>query len=468
MTSQEIVYRKPEGVDSGILNGRPTLSTPEGGRVVVDRNLLKIWELADGFSLEGVTNHFQAPGATPENVSAALACLAEAGLLHRKREIPSQPGEPAAASGPANRELVSAVIVDHHSREWLEACIPSLLEQTYSPIEIILVDNTGSGDSLDWAEQSYPDANVLRLEKLGGLAYAINRGVEQAAGSYYLLLNPDVRLDPQAVGELVSAASSGPNIAATAAKLRFWWAPEFLNGLGNRVGAFSWGTDNGLGHLDLGQFDSWERVPSVCFAAALIGRDAWGKVGPLDERLQLYYEDAEWSYRARLLGYELSAAPNADVLHAFGSRTHTGEEVDLTPEKLARTTYGRLRFALKLIPRTQLFRFLAGYLFEDSLNLSRALVRFNFRRAASVWTAWSRVVSDWTEIRSARRRLGAQSPGEVRDLFALQRDFPQPFIWRGLPELTWDAIVNHYSPLIKEGKTRGMPEIKSPQTSRNC
>lgn len=463
MTSQEIVYRKPDGVDSGMLNGRPTLSTAEGGRVVVDHSLLKIWELADGSSLEGVVNRFQAPGATPGNVRAALACLAEAGLLHRTKGFSSQHGEPAvAASGPGNRELVSAVIVDHHSREWLEACIPSLLEQTYSPIEIILVDNTGSGDSLDWAAQSYPGVNVIRLEKPGGLAYALNRGVEQAAGSYYLLLNPDVRLDPQAVGELVSAASSAPDFAAAAAKLRFWWAPAFLNGLGNRVGAFSWGTDNGLGHLDLGQFDGWQRVPSVCFAAALIGRDAWDKVGPLDERLQLYYEDAEWSYRARSLGYELGAAPNAEALHAFGSRTHTGEEVDLTPEKLAETTYGRLRFALKIIPRQQLFRFLSGYLFEDSLNLLRELLRFDFRRAASVWTAWTRVVSDWPEIRSARRRLVGESSHEVQDLFALQRDFPPPFIWRGLPELTWDAIVHHYSLLIEEGKTREMPEFKSP------
>ncbi len=98
-------------------------------------------------------------------------------------------------------------------------------------------------------------------------------------GSTILLLNPDVQVEPDAVAHLVHKAASNPRCAAVAAKLRMLWTPAFLNGLGNQVGAISWGTDIGLGHLDLGQFAGWDEIPSACFAAALIPsravRDDW-------------------------------------------------------------------------------------------------------------------------------------------------------------------------------------------------
>jgi len=43
---------------------------------------------------------------------------------------------------------------------------------------------------------------------------------------------------------MVAVAQSNPLTAAVAAKLKFWWAPGFLNGLGNRVETSDWGTDN--------------------------------------------------------------------------------------------------------------------------------------------------------------------------------------------------------------------------------
>jgi len=67
-----------------------------------------------------------------------------------------------------------------------------------------------------------------------------------AIGAHFLILNPDIRLEPDAVSHMVAVAQSNPLTAAVAAKLKFWWAPGFLNGLGNRVETSDWGTDNGV------------------------------------------------------------------------------------------------------------------------------------------------------------------------------------------------------------------------------
>ena len=207
-----------------------------------------------------ILDGFQAPYAFPQAIKAGLACLAEAGLLCREGLAQNDPPVAEPASGPP----VAAVIVNYKSREWLEDCIPSLLAQTYSPIEVVVVDNGSYDGTLEWLQANYPQVKRLQIEQPTSLSRAINQGAVLCPQvDYLLMLNPDVRLEPTTVAQMVALAEDDPQAAAIAAKLYFWWAPAFLNGLGNRVGPFSWGTDNALGHLDLGQFDGWRELPPL-------------------------------------------------------------------------------------------------------------------------------------------------------------------------------------------------------------
>jgi hypothetical protein len=252
-----MIYRIPSGVTRSMLKNRPLLSTREGGRVAIDSFLLSLWEHSDGRSLNQILQTFTSPpGVTGNTIRAALACLSEAGLLSRSEEHPARP-----LLGLAGR-LVTVVVVAYNSRDWLARCLPSLRSQTYAPLEIVVVDNASTDDSVSWVAAHYPDVKLLTLKEVQPFAKAVNIGVEAAKGDFFFLLNPDVGLEPDALAHLVAVAQSDINIAAVGAKLKFWWAPAFLNGLGNRVDALSWGSDNCLGHLDLGQFDHWEELPS--------------------------------------------------------------------------------------------------------------------------------------------------------------------------------------------------------------
>jgi GT2 family glycosyltransferase len=447
-----IRYRIPEGVQAAELQDRPLFTTPQGGRVATDERLLSLWEFANGKSLGEVIQDYPAEGGNPDAVRAGLACLAEAGLLCR--DAPDKPDSPVTGNGP----LVSAVVVAYNSREWLAECMPSLLDQTYSPLEVIVVDNASSDGAADWVAAQYPEADVLPLEATQSFARATNLGAASAQGDYLFLLNPDVRLEPDVVARMVAVAQAHPDCAAVGAKLKFWWAPAFLNGLGNRVGTFSWGTDNGLGHLDLGQFDHWQELPSACYAAVLIRKAAWEDAGPADEGFPMYYEDSEWSYRARLLGYKVYAAPQAIVYHAFGGRVPGGEEAGLSPRKLRNVVYGRLRFALKLTGKT-LGRFLRNYLIEDWTNFWRAIFQRRWPLARAYLQGWSAASRDLPELLRERRSLQARRVVKDEELFGLQRDMPATLAWRGLPELSWDLVQYHYLPLIHARRTRRMPEF---------
>jgi glycosyltransferase involved in cell wall biosynthesis len=176
----------------------------------------------------------------------------------------------------------------------------------------------------------------------------------------------------------------------------------------------------------------------------------------------MYYEDTEWSYRARILGYPIRSAPEAVIYHAFGGRVPSGVESGLTPRKLRNAAYGRLRFSIKLLG-SNLFRFLRNYLAEDWSNFSHHLVRGEWPSVRAYLGAWGDELASLPEQLAQRKSIQAKRVIDDQALFALQRDMPMTFAWHGLPELTWDLLENHYLHLISSGRTRLMPEFESAQ-----
>jgi hypothetical protein len=227
--------------------------------------------------------------------------------------------------------------------------------------------------------------------------------------------------------------------------------------MGNFVGAFSWGTDNALGHLDLGQFDDRREIPSACFAASLIPKSEWQAIGPIDEGFPLYYEDSEWCYRARLLGHSIFAAPRAIVYHAFSGRVPSGEKNDMTVEKLQRVVYGRLRFATKILDRNFLIRFLSNYIIEDITRFIITLLSGKWRMSRAYLQAWNMYRKSLSSLKGERRLVQKRRQVTDVNLFNMQREIPAPLMRNGLPMLTWDLIQYHYYPLFASGRTHEIP-----------
>jgi len=469
MNTATLRYCWPSAVKPITVQGRPALSLPQGGCVIVDRVVLRIWEQAHQRTFEELLAAApQLPAVDELGMRAILACLAESGLLERAGDsLHSSPASPP--EGLRSAPLVSVILVSHNSRAWLSGCLSSLLSQTYPDLEILIVDNASQDDTCEWVNNQAAKTGaerplrLIQIEQQVSLAAALNRGAECARGKYWLFLNPDTQLEPEVITELVRAADAA-DCAAVAAKLCLSAAPAFLNGLGNSVGPFSWGTDLGLGHLDLGQWEHWTELPSACFAAALINPQAWEAVGPLDEGFPMYYEDSEWCYRARLAGYRILAAPRAVVYHAFsGQLIAAPEERTIQPAALARklrhVTYGRLRWAgLILGPATRL-RFWISYAGQDLLRTLAAIFSGRWASVAALLHGWGDFLRAWPAIRLRRRTIQARRTLSDRELLTLQRRAPLPLVWQGHPLLTWDVICREYLPLMVAGLGRPTPEF---------
>lgn len=96
---------------------------------------------------------------------------------------------------------VSAVITTRNSARTLRALVDSLRAQTY-PVEVVIVDNHSSDGTADLAE-ALADVHVTAGPERSAQR---NIGVERAAGSWVLILDSDMTIEPQSVAELVATA----------------------------------------------------------------------------------------------------------------------------------------------------------------------------------------------------------------------------------------------------------------------
>ncbi len=227
---------------------------------------------------------------------------------------------------------ISLILVTYNSEKWLD----NLKEMFFilSPWlhEIIIVDNGSEDGSLQGLRQIANPIKIIENKETLSFAAAVNQGCRLASGELLLIINPDVYIPKSSLWSLINFYQNNGEAAAIVPKLLLMKTPGFINGIGNIVPPFRWGYDIGLGHLDFGQFDHVKEVPSACFATVLIPREKWVIVGELDEEYPLYYEDSDWSYRARGMGLKILADTSSIVYHAYSSNHDQSQ--DISNEKL--------------------------------------------------------------------------------------------------------------------------------------
>ena len=91
-------------------------------------------------------------------------------------------------------DKISVIIPVYNVSKYLEKCLKSVLEQSYKNLEIILVNDGSSDDSLKICEQyekKYSKIKLIDLEKNYGISYARNKGLLYAKGKYIIFIDSD-------------------------------------------------------------------------------------------------------------------------------------------------------------------------------------------------------------------------------------------------------------------------------------
>ncbi len=182
-------------------------------------------------------------------------------------------------------------------------------------MEIILVDDASTDDSVAFVEANYPEVQIVRLARNSGLAVACNAGARAAAGDLLVMLNNDTEAEPGWLAALVAAAQANPQAGAIASKMLLFDRRDTLHNAGDLMGADGIPRNRGVWEIDRGQYDAQPEIFGGCGGGVMYRRAAWEQAGGFDERLFMYLEDVDLAWRLQLAGWRAVFAPAARLYH---------------------------------------------------------------------------------------------------------------------------------------------------------
>lgn len=221
--------------------------------------------------------------------------------------------------------LVSVVILNWNGMRYIGRCIESVLQQTYKNLEIIIIDNGSTDDSVELVKEKYPKVKLIKNKVNEGFCRANNTGFKLARGEYILPLNYDVILTKTFLEEMVRIMERYPNAGIVGGKLLSMTNKQTIDSTGHIILKNRVPLDRGRGEIDKGQYDREEPMFGISGAAPLY---RWNMLEAIkingeyfDESFFSYFEDVDIEWRAQLLGWSCIYTPKAVAYH-YGGVTH--------------------------------------------------------------------------------------------------------------------------------------------------
>ncbi len=291
-------------------------------------------------------------------------------------------------------------------------------------MEILLVDNGSTDDSLSAVEKNFPEVTVIRNQTNLGYAGGCNVGIRQAAGEYLLILNNDTIHDPGWIEPLVNRLDSHPETASVMPKILSYSRPEYFDYSGAAGGmldryAYPFARGRLFDYIekDEGQYDEPAEIFWASGTAFMVRKKTLKECGVFDETFFAHMEEIDLHWRFHLRGWTSYAVPASVIWH------HSGWT--LPPDSYRKKYLNHRNNLLMLFANystRSLIRFAPPRILLDLISAAVALGKKDVKRFAAVFAAhvWTLFHVPYL-IRKHRRH---QSLRKVPDALILKKMAP--------------------------------------------
>ncbi len=230
---------------------------------------------------------------------------------------------------------LSVIIVNWNTRDLLLRCLDCVYKAQKSlEMEVLVVDNHSTDDSVPIARQSFPQAQFIENSANLGFAKANNQGIRLAKGRYILLLNSDAFVHEDALYAMVTFMDAHSNSGAAGCRLynedgslqrscyafptllTEFWQLTWLDRLFPKSRIFGRYL---MTYWDMGDSRPVEAVMGACL---ILRTEALNQIGLLDEQFFMFSEEMDLCYRLKKAGWSVNYIPQATAVHLWGGSSN--------------------------------------------------------------------------------------------------------------------------------------------------
>ena len=238
---------------------------------------------------------------------------------------------------------ISVVIVTYNSSYIIADCLTELIKAIpRQTSEVIVVDNASTDRTLEMVEGFKGHLKkIITSAENAGFAGGVNQGISESQGGYVLLMNPDLMINSHCVKGMMDFLSGHEKVGAVGVKLNYSNGtrqpscrryPILRGVLANRIRLLRkiFG-ESLLKHylMEDANNQAPEEVEWIIGACMMFRRKALEEVGLFDEKFFLYFEDADWCYRARKRGWKTVYLPQFEAVHLYQRESRRGANKQL-------------------------------------------------------------------------------------------------------------------------------------------
>ena len=231
-------------------------------------------------------------------------------------------------------DKIAVIILHYQNNEDTKECLSSLFtnHKKTDNLHTFVVSNSPVNKLSEFIEKKYPQVEILENQDNLGFAQGVNLGIKKALDNncnYIILLNNDTLLAKDTITQLVSFAKVHQSVGLVSPKIYF--APGFEyhkdryktedkgRVLWYAGGIIDWANiyamHRGVDEIDKGQFDEVRDTDFATGCCLLIKREVIEQIGLFDEKYFLYFEDIDFSLRAKRREFRVVYFPKAHLWH---------------------------------------------------------------------------------------------------------------------------------------------------------
>ena len=230
--------------------------------------------------------------------------------------------------------MLSIIVVHYRTPELLRLCLKNLknvITKDGLETEVIVVDSGTTNTSKNLVLSEFPEFKHLPFKENLGFAKGVNQGINNSKGDFILITQPDVVITEKNIEPLINYLKENPGVGLIGPRLlnfdgtdqrSFFKFPKlvtlayrrtFLKNLPfakKELLRFEY-SDKLTNNPGLEPFE----VDWLLGAVLITTRKAIEKVGGMDEKIFMYFEDVDWARRFWQNGYRVIYYPKVAMYH---------------------------------------------------------------------------------------------------------------------------------------------------------